>query len=101
MFPRLRSFVRTLSQPRRFDADLDEEVRFHLEAETDYLIQHGLAPWEATRHAKLHFGSIATLKDQCRRARGLAAIDGSLQRFSDIALVVRRTNLRLPTSLGG
>ena len=91
MFPRLRSFLTTLSQPRRFAAALDEEVRFHLEAEADYLIQCGLAPWEAMHHAKLRFGSITAMKDQCRQARGLAAADGLRQRFSDIARVVRRT----------
>ena len=59
-------------------------MRFHLEAEANYLIQSGLAPGEATHHAKLPLASITAMKDQCRQARDLAAIDGlrqSLQRY--------------------
>ena len=80
MFPRLRSFLATLSQPGRFDAGLDEEVRFHLEADTDHLIQTGLAPREASRCAKLRFGSITAMKDQCWRVRGLAPLNRLRQR---------------------
>ena len=35
MFPRLRSLLTTLPQRKRFEDSLDEEVRFHLDAQTE------------------------------------------------------------------
>ena len=35
MFARLRSFLTTLIQRERFEDSLDEEMRFHLDAQTE------------------------------------------------------------------
>ena len=71
MFPRLRSFLTTLTQRKRFEDSLYEEVRFHLDAQTEDLVRTGVPPEEAARRARVLFGSIEAMKDDCRRARGL------------------------------
>ena len=49
MFPRLRSFLTTLTQRKRFEDSLYEEVRFHLDAQTEDLVRTGVPPKEAAR----------------------------------------------------
>ena len=73
MFPRLRSFVTTLIRRQRFEDSLDEEMRFHLAAQAEDLVRAGVPPAEAGRRARLQFGSIEVLKDDCRQARGLGS----------------------------
>jgi predicted permease len=53
-----------------------EEVQHHLEVLTDELIRSGLSPEQATRKARMEFGGIDNVKDDCRQARGLALFDG-------------------------
>ena len=77
MFPRLRSFLRTLTQRQRFEDSLDGEVRFHLDAQTEDLVLTGLPPEEAARRAREQFGNIETVKNECRRERGLWVTDGA------------------------
>ncbi len=75
MFPRLRSFLATLVQGERFEHSLDQEVRFHLHAQTCDLIRTGFTPAEAARRAREQFGSVEAMKKACRRERGLWLID--------------------------
>ncbi len=71
MFPRLRSFVTTLTRRKRFEASLDGEIRFHLDAQAEGLIRTGVPPAEAARRARMQFGNVEAVKDDCRRERGL------------------------------
>jgi putative ABC transport system permease protein len=58
-----------LSGARRVDADVDEELRFHLDMRAADLMRHGMSPAEAREQALREFGDV-------REARGeLAAID--------------------------
>ena len=52
MLPRLRSFLTTLAQRERFEDSLDEEMRFHLDGQTEDLIRTGMPPAEAARRAR-------------------------------------------------
>src|SRR5688572_15748688 len=47
-------------------ADLDDEVRFHLEAETEELIAVGVAPEDAGRQALARFGDVRRTLAECR-----------------------------------
>ena len=75
MLPRLCSFLTTLVQRERFEASLDEEMRFHLDAQTEDLVRTGMSPAEAARRARAQFGSIEAMKNACRRVRGLWIVD--------------------------
>lgn len=75
MLPSLRSFLTTVIQRERFENALDEEMRFHLSAQTEDLVRTGVPAREAALRTQVLFGSIATLKADCRHARGLWVID--------------------------
>ena len=75
MFSRLRSFLAAWTRRERFEDSLDEEVRFHLDAYAEDLIRSGVTRREALRRARIHFGSVEGVKDDCRQARGLWLAD--------------------------
>jgi predicted permease len=75
----LKLRARALFSPRREERDLDEELAFHIERETQKHIANGLSPAEARMRARTRFGSVAVTADECRDARGTAFID-SLKR---------------------
>ena len=85
MFARLRSFLTTLIQRERFEDSLDEEMRFHLDAQTEDLVRTGVPRAEAARRARVQFGSIEAVKNDCRRVRGLW-ITGEVEAESNIHL---------------
>jgi putative ABC transport system permease protein len=72
---RLRAIVRRSSVER----ELDDELRFHLERETQKLERSGVPPHEALRLARLSFGGVSRIKDDTRDARGIAFFDATSQ----------------------
>ena len=86
LFSRVRSFLTTLIWRERFEDELDEELRFHLEAHTEDLVRAGVPRAEAERRARAHFGSFELAKDASRLARGLRLAD-ELER--DLRLAAR------------
>jgi predicted permease len=69
----LRRRLRDLVRGRRLDADVDDELRFHIEMQTDALIRQGMAPGRARARAESDFGAMARVTDYVREARGLSA----------------------------
>ncbi len=67
--------LRTALRRRSAEDDLDEEVRFHLDRETAKHVAQGVPPAEARRRARLGFGQVDVVKDDCRQAWGLRLID--------------------------
>jgi putative ABC transport system permease protein len=84
MFARLRALVRAVAARRAFEADLTEELRFHIEQYTEDLVRSGVSPADARRRARMELGGINTVKDECREARGLGGFD-ALERESRYA----------------
>ena len=78
---RLRSLFTTSSM----DGELDEEVRFHIEAETADLVAHGAPASEARDEARRRFGHLTTIKEDCREARAVRVWDELFQDFRHAA----------------
>src|SRR5687767_11174274 len=91
-FRDLKLRARALFAPRRVERELDEELAFHLDRETQKLIGQGLSPAEARARALRRFGPVPLTADQCRDARGTAFVDNTV---SDI-LYALRTFQRAP-----
>jgi predicted permease len=72
---RLKLWTRALLAPHRVERDLDEELAFHIERETQKHIANGLSPAEARTRAVARFGSVTVAADECRDARGTALVD--------------------------
>jgi predicted permease len=75
LFLRFRSLFRR----RAVEAEIDDELRFHLERQTEKYIQFGMSRAEASRHARLEFGGFDQVKQDCREARGITFLDSLLQ----------------------
>ena len=58
--------LRALLQRRRQERELDDEVRHHLELETDANVRRGMSPDEARRAALVSFGGIDQTKEDTR-----------------------------------
>jgi putative ABC transport system permease protein len=66
---KMRRFLRNLFSGRRADAELDEEVRAHLELLIDEKIRAGMAADEARRAARIELGGIEQVKEGVREVR--------------------------------
>ena len=67
--------LRALLFRRRMDEELQEELQFHIEmqARKNARCERGLA--EAKRQARLQFGSVVRVTEECREARGISPIE--------------------------
>lgn len=70
----LLAHCRALFTNKRVDADLTEEMRFHLDRDTEANIARGLTPEAARREARLAFGSMVVMQEQSRAERPGSAI---------------------------
>ena len=75
----LKLRARALFARRRTERDLDEELAFHIERETQKHLASGLSPAEARMRARARFGSVAVAADECRDERGTAFVDSLMR----------------------
>jgi len=71
--------LRALFGRESMEAELDEELRAHLERQVEKYVQSGLLEEEAKRRARLEFGGLDQVKEECRDARGVNMIETTLQ----------------------
>src|SRR6266566_1269041 len=64
-----------LFRQRKLEQELDEELRFHIAQYTEDLVRSGISLEEARRRARMEFGGIDTVKEDCREARDLLVFD--------------------------
>lgn len=67
--------VRALVAPRRVEHELDDELAFHIESDTQRHIANGVSAADARARALARFGPVSLVADRCRDARGTALID--------------------------
>ena len=79
MLSDIRFRLRAIFDRRAVEQELDEELRAHLDRETEKHLRAGLPSDEAVRRARLAFGGIERIKDDARDARGVAVIDAIVQ----------------------
>ena len=83
--------LRALLRRGRVEAELDEELRFHLEQETAARRRAGAGPEEARRQAMVAFGGIEDVKEQVRDARGVRPLEDLLGDLRYAARGLRRS----------
>ena len=67
--------ARALMAPHRVERELDEELSFHIERETQKHIAAGLSSVDARMRALARFGPVPLAADGCRDARGTGFVD--------------------------
>lgn len=76
---------------RRAEIELAEEIRLHVELETERQREKGLAPADAARAARVKLGNSALIQEDTRAVWGWSWVD-DLGR--DVKLTVRRLHRR-------
>src|SRR5439155_6923186 len=71
---------------KRQEVEMNEEVRYHLEMETQRNIQAGMPPDEARRRAVVQFGGVEAHKDDVRDERGTRWLDDG---WNDVRFAAR------------
>jgi predicted permease len=62
--------LRSLFRRNAVEDELDAELRFHFDQHVEKLVHSGLPRAEARRRARLEFGGLDQVKEECRDARG-------------------------------
>lgn len=83
--------IRALLFRARADSDLDDEVEFHLAMSQEQYIAAGQSPSEAARLARLDFGRIVAVKEDCRTVRGTHLFETIVQDVRYAARSYRRS----------
>jgi putative ABC transport system permease protein len=71
--------LRSLFRRRSMEDEMNEELRAHFERQVEKYVRSGLPLAEASRRARLEFGSLDAVKEECRDARGVSLIETTLQ----------------------
>jgi putative ABC transport system permease protein len=71
--------LRTLMRRPAAENELDDELRFHLERQTAKYVKSGMSQAEALRRARLEFGGLDQVKNECREARGISLLETLVQ----------------------
>ena len=69
MMSRLFSIMRFLFRRAKVEREIDQELQYHVDRQTEVNIARGMDPREARRQAILSVGPIGSLKEDCRDAR--------------------------------
>jgi predicted permease len=70
---------------------MSEELRLHIEHHVDDLMAAGVPRDEALRRARLEFGSVENVKDDCREGRGLRVVDDLRRDVRHAGRLMRRS----------
>ena len=71
--------LRSLFRRQRVEQELDDELQYHLERKTEEYIARGLTPKQSRQAALRAMDGLTQRKEECRDARGVNAIDNTLQ----------------------
>ncbi len=69
MARKLSSIFRFLFRRPEVERELDGELRYHIDRQTEQYISRGMRPAEARRQATIAVGGLEPIKDDCRDAR--------------------------------
>ena len=78
---RLIRKLRALFRKESLEADMAEEMRLHLEMQTELNIKAGMTPAEARYAAQRQFGNVASIQERAREQRGWVWLEQVLQDF--------------------
>ncbi|HME10466.1 MAG TPA: ABC transporter permease [Bryobacteraceae bacterium] len=67
--------LRCLLRRKKVETELDDELRFHFDQQVEKYLHSGLTHEEAVRSARLFFGGMDQVKEECRDARGVQLME--------------------------
>ncbi len=100
LWPRFRSWTAAILRRGRMEREMDDEMRFHIEAHTAELVNRGLSREEALRQARIEFGGMAMTKEECRDAVGVTFLETLVQDVRHGVRSMHRTPMFTATAVG-
>jgi predicted permease len=88
---RLRSWTSATVRSSRMEREMDDEMRFHVEAHATELMKRGVPKDHALRQARLEFGGVETAKSRCRDAVGVGFLETLFQDLRQSIRAMLRT----------
>src|SRR5690349_21503743 len=85
------SWWNSLFHKRALDAQLNSEVRFHLDELTDANIARGMSPEEARRRAVLEFGGGEQVKEELRDVHRVAIVETAVSNLKSAFRFIRKS----------
>jgi predicted permease len=83
--------LRLLGRRRRLETGLDEEIRFHIDRQTEKNVRAGMAPEEARRQALVRFGGVEGTRETTRDEFRFAFVEDFLRDVRYGARTLRRS----------
>ena len=75
----IRTFTAALVHRTRVEADMEEELRTHIESRAEHLQRSGIPRVEAERRARVEFGGYHKFKEECRQTLGTHFLESVFQ----------------------
>src|SRR5262245_45414952 len=75
MLNRLKTALRALLRRTQTERELDEELRYHIERQTEQNVRLGMNSEEARYAARKAFGGVEQAKERSRDARGVRRLE--------------------------
>ena len=72
---RVMTWWRAVTRRRQLDAQVNQELRFHIDSYAEDLVRAGMSREEAMRRARAELGSVAAARENCRQAWGTRGWD--------------------------
>jgi len=85
------SWWKSLFRKRALDAQLDSELRFHIEKLTNDYIADGMSPEEARRQAVLEFGGREQIKEEVRDVYCIRLLDATVTNLKSAFRFIRKS----------
>src|SRR5579863_6336152 len=82
--------LRALFQRKKLDAEMDEEMRAHVEMKTRANLEAGMNAHDARYAALRQFGWVESIKETCREQRGVSWLENLAQDLRYGARQLRR-----------
>ena len=67
--------ARSIFRRNTVENELSDELEFHLTQQVEKYLQSGMTEAEARRRARLEFGGLEQIREECRHARGVEFIE--------------------------
>ncbi len=84
-------WIRSIGRRRSLESGLDEEIRFHIDQQTEKNRRAGMTPAEARRQALIRFGGVEGVKEHARDEIRPALLDDSVRDIRHGARLLRRS----------
>jgi putative ABC transport system permease protein len=75
----------------RLEDRLDAELRFHLERQVEGYVRAGMTEADARRRARLEFGGLEQVKEDCRDARPTVWVESTVRDFRSACRTLRKS----------